>query len=124
MNKRFLLLLAGWCLLLLPVAARAEEPWGEINAEPNPCHIDHGAKECTTFLHWHTRGVEKAKVFVTSVGRKESREHVFSDSRECDGDHCRAPWITHHTTYTFQLFDYTRGDRGRMLASVVVTGER
>ena len=124
MQKRLLILLAGVSVFLLPAVITAEEPWGEIRAEPNPCRIESGREECTAHLIWHTRGVEKAKVFVTAKGRKEFKEREFSASRECEGDRCAAPWITHHNTYTFQLFDFTRGDRGRLLASVTVTGER
>ena len=124
MQKRLLILLAGLGVFLLPAVITAEEPWGEIRAEPNPCRIEPGREECTSHLTWHTRGVEKAKVFVTAKGRKEFKEREFSASRECEGERCAAPWITHHNTYTFQLFDFTRGDRGRLLASVTVTGDR
>ena len=124
LQKRLLIMLAGAGLFLLPTVTTAEEPWGEIKAEPNPCKIEPGREECTARLIWHTRGVEKAKVFVTAKGRKEFKEREFSASRECEGDKCRAPWITHHNTYTFQLFDFTHGDRGRLLASVTVTGEQ
>jgi hypothetical protein len=123
-QKRLLIMLAGLGVFLLPAVITAEEPSGEIRAEPNPCRVEPGREECTTHLIWHTRGVEKAKVFVTAKGRKEEVEHEFSASRECEGERCRAPWIAHHTTYTFQLFDFTRGDRGRLLASVTVTGEQ
>ncbi len=124
MQKRPLMILAGLGIFLLPAIMTAEEPWGEIKAEPNPCRIEPGREECTARLVWHTRGVEKAKVFVTAKGRKEIKEREFSASRECEGDRCIAPWISHHTTYTFQLFDFSRGDRGRLLASVTVTGQQ
>ena len=123
MQKR-LLIIAGFCMFLVPAFVTAEEPWGEIRAEPNPCRIEEGREECTSHITWHTRGVERARVFVTAQGRREFKEREFSTERECEGDRCRAPWITHHNTYTFQLFDFTRGDRGRLLASVTVTGER
>src|SRR5271169_6534131 len=124
MRTRPLMILAGLGICLLPALMTAEEPWGEIRAEPNPCRIERGREECTARLTWHTRGIEKAKVFVTAKGRKEIKEREFSASRECEGDRCAAPWITHHNTYTFQLFDFTRGDRGRLLSEVVVTGDR
>lgn len=124
MQKRLLILSAGLCGFLLPTIVTAQEPRGEIRAEPNPCRIEPGREECTTRITWHTRGVEKAKVFVTSKGRREFKQREFGASRECEGDRCLAPWITHHATYTFELYDFTRDDRGRLLASVVVTGER
>lgn len=122
MKKRFLLLVGGLCACLFPFVLTAQEPWGELRAEPNPCRLD-GREECTVFLHWHTRGVERAKVFVTAEGRGTFKEREFSESRECEGDRCAAPWITHHTKYIFQLFDFTRGDRGRLLSSIEVRGE-
>ena len=124
MQKRFLMLIGGVCLCLFPAVVAAEEPWGEIKAEPNPCRIEGGREECTTHLHWHTRGVAKAKVFVTAEGGRGFKEREFSASPNCEGERCAAPWITHHTKYIFQLFDFTRGDRGRLLASVEVRGER
>jgi hypothetical protein len=122
--KKRLLIIASFSMFLLPAFVTAQEPWGEIKAEPNPCRIREGSEECTVRLIWHTRGIEKAKVFVTAKGRKEFKEREFSASRECEGDRCIANWITHHNTYTFQLFDFTRGDRGRLLSEVIVTGER
>jgi hypothetical protein len=122
--QKKLLIIASFSMFLLPAFVTAQEPRGEIRAEPNPCRIEPGREECTVRLVWHTQGVERAKVFVTAKGRKEFEEREFSDSRECEGDRCRAPWITHHNTYTFQLFDFTRGDRGRLLSEVTVTGER
>ena len=125
LQKRLLILLGGLSLFLLRLRpVPVDEPWGEIRAEPNPCLIEPGREECTTHLTWHTRGIEKAKVFVVARGRREFKEKEFSASRNCEGHECRAPWISHHTKYTFQLFDFTRGDRGRLLASVTVTGEQ
>jgi hypothetical protein len=123
-QKRFLMLVGGLGLCLFPAAVTAQEPWGEIRAEPNPCRLEGGREECTVFLHWHTRGVERAKVFVTAEGGRTFKEREFSASKECEGDRCAAPWITHHTKYIFQLFDFTRGDRGRLLSTVEVRGER
>lgn len=124
MQKRLLMLAVGLGAIVLPSLVVAEEPWGEIRAEPGVCRVEPGREECVARITWHTRGVEKAKVFVTAKGRKEFVEREFSDSRNCEGDRCRAPWISHGTTYTFQLFDFTRGDRGRLLASATVRGER
>ena len=124
MRKQLLMLALCLCAFLLPQALSAQEAWGEIRAEPNPCRIRPGKEECTTHVTWRTRGVERAKVFVTSRGRREEKELEFGDGRTCEGDRCRAGWIRPETTYTFQLFDFTRGDRGRLLASVTVTGER
>lgn len=110
--------IGGW---ILPGRGMAQEPWGTIGAEPNPCRIEPGRNECTSFIHWETRGVERAKVFVTSEGRHHQVESEFGASLSCETQRCRAPWINADTTYTFQLVDFTRGDRGRVLASVTVT---
>jgi hypothetical protein len=123
MLKRTLIFFAGCSVFLLPAALNAQGPWGEIRAEPNPCRIEPGREECTARIIWHTRGVERAKVFVTSMGT-EIKEQEYVEARNCEGDRCLAPWIKHNVTYTFNLFDFTRGDRGRLLASVVVTGVR
>ena len=119
-----LLILAGICFWLMPSKAVAQEPWGRIEAEPNPCHIHNGESLCETFVRWETRGVAKAKVFVTAEGRHESKEAEFRASTHCEGHDCRANWIRPETRYKFELFDFTRGDRGRKLAEVIVHGER
>jgi hypothetical protein len=116
--------MVAFCGIVVPTEVVAQGPWGEIRAEPNPCRIEPGREECTSHVTWHTRGVERAKVFVTSRGRREEKEREFGDGRECESERCRAGWIRPETTYTFQLFDFTRGDRGRLLSSVTVTGER
>ncbi len=122
--QKLLILLVALGVFLIPAVVTAQEPFGEMRAEPNPCKIEAGREECTTHLVWHTRGVTRARVYVTAEGGKGFKERVFSDSANCEGDKCSAPWITHHTTYTFQLFDFTKGDRGRLLASVTVTDQR
>ena len=108
---------------MAPVNMMAQEPSGTINADPNPCRIEHERHECTVSLTWQTQGVEKAKVFVTAEGRHPGAERVFSDSRSCEPGRCPANWIEDGTRYTFQLVDFSRGDRGRALASITVTGK-
>jgi hypothetical protein len=117
-NWQFLLI-TGICGWLLPGHLNAQE--GTMSAEPNPCRIEPGESQCTSFIRWDTRGVERAKVFVTSEGPRREVEHEFSTEVSCESRRCRAPWISRDTTYTFQLFDFTRGDRGRLLASITVT---
>ncbi len=119
-----LLLITGACGWIIPTHACAQEPWGTMGAEPNPCHIRAGQNECTSFIRWETRGVSRAKVFVTAEGRRKEVEHEFSSSPNCETHRCRAPWISPETTYTFQLVDFSRGDRGRVLASVTVTASK
>jgi len=121
---QLLLLITGMCFWLTPHTAFAQEPWGRIDAEPNPCRIGPGHNDCETFIRWETRGVERAKVFVTAEGRGEFKEKEFAASTHCEGHRCRAGWISPHTRYKFILVDFTRGDRGRTLAEVVVHGER
>ena len=113
---------AGLWALVLSGSAKAQE--GEIRAEPNPCRIEGGRNHCTTHLTWHTRGVERAKVFVVGEGRHPAAEKEFSTATHCEERNCRAPWIEPDTRYTFTLVDFTHGDRGRVLGKVVVTGER
>jgi hypothetical protein len=101
-----------------------EQPGGEIRAEPNPCHLEGGKNECTAHVTWHTRGVEHARVFVVAEGRHPAGEKEFSTNKECEGHDCRAPWIEPGTRYTFTLVDFSHGDRGRVLGSVLVTAQR
>jgi hypothetical protein len=75
-------------------------------------------------LIWHTRGIERAKVFVVAEGRHPAAEKEFSAASHCEERNCRAPWIEPETRYTFTLVDFTHGDRGRVLGTVTVTGER
>ena len=124
MRKRLLILATGLWGFLLPAIITADEPWGEIKAEPNPCRIEPGKRECTSHITWRTRGVEKAKVWVTSKGRKETKAHDFGDSLSCESERCRAPWITADTKFIFQLWEFHGNVRGRLLSSVEVTGEK
>jgi hypothetical protein len=121
---QLLSILAGICFWLTPHTAVAQEPTGRMEAEPNPCIIHQGQDMCETFIRWQTRGVQAAKVFVVAEGRHEAKEAEFRASTRCEGHDCRANWIRPDTKYKFELFDFTRGDRGRKLAEVVVYGER
>jgi hypothetical protein len=121
MKKWQFLLITGICGCVLPGLVQAQE--GTMSADPNPCRIEPGESTCTSFIRWDTRGVERAKVFVTAAGRRREVEHEFSTMVACETRRCRAPWISPDTTYTFELFDYTPGDRGRLLASITVTAE-
>jgi len=112
----------GHVLASITVTA-AQGVWGSINADPNPCRIRRGDGECTTNIFWETHGVERAKVFVTSEGRRGETEHVFSESANCEPGRCRAPWIAPGTRYTFTLVDFTRGNRGRVLGRILVRGD-
>jgi len=118
------LLIVGTCFWIAPHRAVAQEPWGRIEAEPNPCRIEPGHNDCATFIRWETRGVQRVKLFVKAEGRNEFEEKEFSGSLRCEHHDCPANWIRPDTRYKFELYDFTRGDRGRLLASVVVHGER
>jgi len=119
----FLLLLTAVCGFVLPRNAMAQGPWGEMSADPNPCRIEPGHEECTAHIRWKTRNVERVKVFVTSEGKHHEVEHEFSTQLHCEEHNCRAPWISADTRYKFELFDFTKGDRGRLLGTVTVRGE-
>jgi hypothetical protein len=118
---QLLFLITGVCGWILPTEMRAQEASATISAEPNPCRIESGQTECTSFIRWETRGVERVKVFVTAEGRRKEVEREFGTSLTCESRRCRAPWISPGTTYKFQVVDFSRGDRGRVLASVDVT---
>ena len=124
MKRTLLFLIPVLGIVLTPVKAPAQEPFGIIAAEPNPCRIAPGEKECATHITWSTRNVSRAKVFVKSEGRESLKENEFGNGLSCESHRCRAPWIRPGTRYVFKLYDFSRGDRGRELASVTVTGER
>jgi hypothetical protein len=105
---------------LVPFPMPAAEPSGTISASPNPCEIEPGRKMCTTYLTWSSQGVRHARVYAVTEGSRGREEKEFSGSHTCD--RCKAPWIE-KTTYTFTLYDYSTGNRGRTLASVIVTGQ-
>ena len=122
-KMRIILLIAGVAMLMPSARLMAQEAWGRIDADPNPCRVRGGSNECTSFIRWETRGAQRVKVFVTAEGRRRAVEREFGTSLQCETRRCRAPWISPGTTYTFSLVDFTRGDRGRVLSSVTVTGE-
>lgn len=124
MRKQLWILIIGALGFLIPAGNGAEEPWGEIKASPNPCKIAAGQLECTSYITWHTRGVKKAKVWVTSKNRRETKERDFGDMLSCEGQRCRASWIKADDTYVFQLWEFNKNVRGKMLASVEVTGQK
>jgi hypothetical protein len=98
--------------------ARMEGVTGEIRAEPNPCRIEPGRVECTTYISWSSTGPH-ARVYVRSEGAKRSPEREFGTGHM--GDRVGATWIGADTRYIFTLVDFSSGSRGRDLASVVVT---
>jgi len=121
MKKWGFLLFLGACAFLTPLHLKAQEPWARIEAEPNPCHMRPGREECTTFVRWETGGVRRVKVFVTAEGRHKFVEREFGRTLVCETHRCRAPWINLETRYTFTVVDFSRGDRGRVLATTTVT---
>jgi len=124
MNRTLLCLLPLVGFLVVPNQAQAQRPFGTIAAEPNPCRILPGEDVCTAHITWNTQNVTRAKVIVRSKGRDSIKENEFGSSLACESRRCCAPWIRPHTRYTFTLYDLSRGDRGRQLASVTVRGER
>jgi hypothetical protein len=100
---------------------RAEGVSGVINAGPNPCHIEPGRTDCTTYISWSSTGPH-ARVYVRAEGAKASREKEFGTGRA--GDRVSATWIEDSTRYIFTLVDFSSGSRGPALASVEVTAVR
>jgi len=113
--KRGLFFLAP--VLALGVAGHALAQSGVINAEPNPCRIRPGEKECTVHLTWEVQGARHAKVIVKSEGREGEKVKEFSASLACHHHECPAPWIRPDTRYVFRLLD----GEGRELSLVTVT---
>ena len=108
MSRRLAFLVPALALGLAATAL-AQGPSGVINAEPNPCTIRRGEKDCTSFLTWTVQNVSKVKVEVKSEGKEGEKIHVFSTSAACEGKRCPAPWIRPDTRYVFRLYDMSTG---------------
>ncbi len=124
MKRGLLFLIPMLGVSILPVNLPAQEPFGIIAAEPNPCRVEPGQDACTAHITWSTQNVSRAKVFVKQENREGVKENEFGTTLACESRRCRAPWIRPDTRYVFKLYDFSRGDRGRELASVTVTGVR
>ena len=116
--KRLLIALTatGALALLMPAA----EPSGTISASPNPCVIERGQKTCTSYLTWSAQNVRHARVYVVTQGSRGREENQLSGSHTCEK--CKVPWIENRP-YTFTLYDYSTGSRGKELATVTVSGK-
>jgi len=121
-SNRVLVWIAALGGSLLPVLMAAEAS-GKIEASPNPCVIERGEKMCASHITWSTHDVKHARVFVKNEGKQGMEEHEFGNGLSCESQKCRAPWIRERTSYTFTLYDYSSGSRGRELASVTVTAK-
>ena len=110
--------------LALGLAGNALAQTGVINAEPNPCRIRPGEKECTSHITWEAQGVSRVKILVKSESKDGEKVHEFSSSLACRNRECPAPWIRPETRYVFRLYDFSEGRLGRELSLVRVTGER
>ena len=119
--KRGLLFLVSAMAMSFAGHALAADPSGVINAEPNPCRIKPGEKECTTHLTWTTQNVKHARVMVKSEGKEGEKVREFSGSLSCESQRCPAPWIRPDTRYVFRLYDFSSGTQGRELNLVTVT---
>jgi hypothetical protein len=123
--KRWLwLLIPTIGLDFLPARALAAEPSGIIAAQPNPCRIERGQRECTSHITWNTQNVTHARVLVKSEAKEGEKEREFSGSLSCEAHRCPAPWIRPDTRYVFKLYDYSSGSQGRELGVVTVTATK
>jgi len=93
---------------------------GAISANPNPCTIAGGQSVCTTTISWYSQGVSQVEVWVSLNGAPESEFALTSAGGTYYED---APWIQGPpNSYVFNLYDYSSGSRGALLASKTVTG--
>lgn len=111
-----------WLLLALGISGQAWAQSGVINADPNPCRIPPGQKECVVHITWQAQNATHAKVLVKSEGKEGEKVREFSSSLACSNHQCPAPWIRPDTRYVFRLYDFSTGRLGRELSSVTVTG--
>jgi len=123
--KRWLwLLIPTMGLSFLSARALSAEPSGVIAAEPNPCRIEPGQRECTSHITWSTQDVKHARVIVKSEGKEGEKTREFSGSLSCQGRKCPAPWIRPDTRYVFKLYDFSSGSQGRELGVITVTATK
>jgi hypothetical protein len=109
--------MAAWGMLLAPAWGAT----GSIAVTPSPCKIERGAHDCTVYVTWSTQGAERARVYVTTLGKGQEQEKEFANARACQEQKCPASWIEAGAKYEFTLYDYSTGSRGAVLASVGVT---
>ena len=86
MRRGLLFLIPMFGVSILPVNAPAQPggPMGIIAAEPNPCRIEPGQRECTSHITWSTQNVTRAKVFLKTEGREGEKESEFGNSLSCE----------------------------------------
>jgi hypothetical protein len=95
----------------LPTGRRSGR--ARLSADPNPVPTD--GEMGTTTISWTTGGAGVGEVYVTEGAQSVLFARGAAGSRE-------APWVKPGTRYTFRLYAGTR--RGKVLASLVVLGER
>src|SRR5690242_365297 len=120
MRRSLLLVMAVAGAAVVSIGLLAAAASGRIAATPNPCEIPPGQAVCTSHITWSTEGVTHARVYVSYEGKRGRVEREFGNSRSCETERCRAPWIERGTQYVFTLYDYSSGNRGRSLSEVVV----
>lgn len=93
---------------------------GTISASPNPCTIAAGKSTCTTTLEWSATGTDRLLV---RVSRNGAASTVLASSGAKGS--ASPKWIkaAPANTYTFSLYDYAGRVQGKLLDSVIVTGE-
>lgn len=91
---------------------------GSISGSLNPCTIAGGGTICTSTISWNSSGTTAVDVWVSQNGGSE----VLFGSSGPGLNSAAAPWIGASNSYAFNLYDYSSGSRGAMLASTTVTG--
>lgn len=105
--------------LALALAPAVDAQSGMISGSPNPCTIPGGQSVCTTTASWSSSGTSQVQVWVSLNGGAEA---AFATSGT-GGAYQNATWIQGPpNSYAFNLYDYSSGSRGALLASTTVTG--
>jgi hypothetical protein len=98
----------------------ADAQSGMISGSPNPCIIAGGQSLCTSTISWSSSGTSQVQVWVSVNGGAESNFGTTGVGGPYSED---APWIQGPpNSYVFNLYDYSSGSRGALLASTSVTG--
>ncbi len=94
---------------------------GSLTAAPNPCEIFLMEDLCSSTLTWSSQGATSVQLWVQG----QYGETLVASTGGGGPYVAEITWIQDYLSpYTFQLFDYSSGSRGGLLASVNVSGVR
>ncbi len=88
---------------------------GLMSVTPNPCSIIAPAGSCAVVLSWSTKSVRSAQIWMEDSQRPEQR--LFDG---LSGSQTVSGLLALPQYYTFRLYDYSSGNRDRLITSLVL----